>query len=200
MEITQNNINQVVAALKAGKPAIFPTDTVYGLGLSVEHAEDLQQIYDLKQRDQGKPIAWLVDSLEALETYGRAVPEFAFALARMFWPGALTLIVNASEAVPPAFCAKDGTVALRMPASETALNLIGKVGAPLATTSANISGQNPPRTFETIDTALLSQVSAVLRDESQKTGIASTLIDCTNGHPILVREGSISIADIQALV
>ena len=66
-------------------------------------------------------------------------------------------------------------------------------------TSANISGQMPPRTFEDIDPALLERVSVALREAAEKSGVASTVIDCTSGHPTMVREGGISIADIQAL-
>ena len=72
---------EAVEALKAGKAVVFPTDTVYGLGVSVEHARTPRAIYDLKQRDAGKPIAWLVGGVEALDEYGVEVPDYARALA-----------------------------------------------------------------------------------------------------------------------
>ena len=118
------------AALKRGKPVVFPTDTVYGVGVAVGAAESPQVLYDLKRREDKKPIAWLVGEVDDLARYGRAVPELAFALARTFWPGPLTLVVKASAAVPPAFRSAEGTIGLRMPANETALALVRSRSTP----------------------------------------------------------------------
>ncbi len=179
---------------------MFPTDTVYGLGVAVGRAQSPEILYEIKERDYGKPVAWLVDSPDALVEYGKVVPEFAHALARTLWPGPLTLIVKANDSVPAAFRAADGTIALRMPDNELALELIRRVGSPIATTSANISGQKPPKAFTDLDRGLCQKLSCVLDDDREKSGVASTIIDCTNGHPIVVREGGVSISEIQALV
>lgn len=189
-----------VAALRAGKPAIFPTETVYGIGVAVGYAQTPQILYDLKQRDREKPVAWLVDGPSALLDYGKAVPDFALALAREFWPGPLTLIVKASDRVPAVFCSHEGTIGLRMPDSQTARELIARVGAPLATTSANFSGSESPQTFAAIDGALLSRVDAAIEDDVEKSGVASTVIDCTKKDPLMVRQGAISLADVRALL
>lgn len=198
-ESNERHLAAAVDALSAGEPVIFPTDTVYGLGVAVGKAMTPELLYDLKRRDHGKPVAWLVSDPGALALYGTAVPAFAQALARTFWPGPLTLIVRAAPDVPEPFRAQGGTIALRMPDNELALSLIERVGVPLATTSANISGQKPPRTFAELDPALLDCVSTVLRDDTEKSGVASSVVDCTGDHPIMVREGGVSIADIQAL-
>ena len=138
--------------------------------------------------------------IEDLERYGKMVPDFAFALARTFWPGPLTIIVKASDEVPAAFCSEEGTIGLRMPANETACALIGELGCPLATTSANISGQKNTIAFDEIDPAIFAAVGAALSDEEPKSGIASTIVNCALGdHPVLVREGAITVADIRAL-
>lgn len=195
------SIAETAAALKRGEAAVFPTETVYGLGVAVDAAPGLEALYDLKERERSKPIAWLVANHDDLDTYGKHVPDFARVLARTFWPGPLTLIVKASEAVPEAFRSAEGTIGLRMPNNTTALELIRAVGCPLATTSANLSGLKAPQTFDALDQALLQQVSVALADadDAGKSGIASTVLDCTHDHPIMVREGAISIADIQAL-
>lgn len=201
MAIQTNTIQEAVHALLRGDPVIFPTETVYGLGVAVSAAESPQVLYDLKQRDQGKPIAWLIAEVDDLDRYGRVVPDFARALARTFWPGPLTLIVKAGSRVPPSFRTKDGTIGLRMPNNDVALALVRAAGTPVATTSANVAGFKAPRSFSALDAALASRVGVVVADlcDDEKSGVASTIIDCTKGHPIMVREGAISIADIQAL-
>lgn len=198
-ESYERGMASAVAALSAGLPVVFPTDTVYGLGVAVGMAKSPEVLYDIKRRDHGKPVAWLVGTPDALSLYGKAVPEFAHILARTFWPGPLTLIVKAGLNVPEPFQSQSGTIALRMPDNALALRLIERVGFPLATTSANISGQKPPRVFGELDPALLREVTVALRDDTEKSGVASTVLDCTGDHPAMVREGGISIADIQAL-
>ena len=119
---------EALEALKNGQPIVFPTDTLFGLGVSVLHAPSPDILYAIKHREKKKPIAWLVGGIEDLERYGKMVPDFAFALARTFWPGPLTIIVKASDEVPAAFCSEEGTIGLRMPANETARALIGELG------------------------------------------------------------------------
>lgn len=188
-----NAFSHVVASLRAGKPAVFPTDTVYGLGVSVLHARTPEAIYDIKQRDAGKPIAWLVDSPDALARFGMDVPERAFELAKRHWPGALTIIVKASDEVPEAFRAVSGTIGLRMPASDTALALMHELGSPLATSSANLSGGIAPQSIDEVDEALLERVDAVLSDNAPRSGRASTVIDCSKGSLDVIRPGDISV-------
>lgn len=192
-------IDQAACALKRGEAVIFPTDTVYGVGVSVRHAVTPEILFDLKQRDRGKPVAWLVGSLADLARYGADVPAFASALARAFWPGALTLIVRASDEVPPAFRSEAGTIGLRMPADTAALDLLGKVGCPLATTSANASGARPPRSSDEVDPAFAAAVGCMVADGAPRSGTASTILDCTGDHPVVVREGDVTIADIRAM-
>lgn len=198
MDISECSLGEAAAALRAGDPAIFPTDTVYGLGMSIGHAPSPERLFELKQRDPRKPIAWLIGDVADLETYGADVPLFAKDLARTFWPGSLTLIVKASDAVPAAFRSSEGTIGLRMPDNETALELIRLVGCPLATTSANPAGRRAPHAPEEIDGALAAQVGVVVLDDLEKSGVASTILDCTGDHPHMMRCGAITAADIAA--
>ena len=181
-------IERAIAALKAGEPVVFSTDTVYGIGLAVRYAMSPQLIYDIKRRDTGKPIAWLVGGVEALDEYGADVSAEARDLAKRHWPGALTLIVKASDSVPAAFCSQTGTIGMRMPANETALSLIREAG-PIATSSANISGGADPRDFSDLDPELLAAVPVALRSDEPASGKASTVLDCTCGAPVVLRQG-----------
>lgn len=165
-------LDEAARSLAQGEAAIFPTDTVYGIGVSVAAAQSPLLLHELKGRDEGKPIAWLVGSADALTEYGEDVPEYAHALARAHWPGALTLVVRASAKVPRAFRSASGTIGLRMPASPVALELIRMTGVPLATTSANRAGEPAPRTLGEIDGAFAARVACVLAEDAEGEGAA----------------------------
>lgn len=157
------SLEKTAQELRAGRPAIFPTDTVCGVGVSVLHAQTPAALYELKRRPAKKPIAWLVGGVDDLQHYGEGVPEYALALAQEFWPGALTLVVYARAAVPQAYLcggtvvnnsgANAKTLGLRCPASPAVLQLIEKVGSPLCTTSANFSGDPAPTSVQDLDPA-----------------------------------------------
>ena len=190
-------VANAAAGLRAGGAAVFPTDTVYGLGVAVGSCASPQQLFAIKRRDQGKPVAWLVGGVHDLDTYGKDVPAWSRTAAEKHWPGALTLIVRASSAVPAAFQSAQGTIGLRMPNSDVALSLIRAVGTPLATTSANISGAPAPSQDVQLDLELLEQADAVVRgiDCVGGEGVASTVVDCTGEHPVVLRQGSITITE-----
>ena len=200
MEMRESTVDEAAEALRRGQAVVFPTDTVYGLGVAVEAARSPQVLFDIKRRDRGKPVAWLVGDASDLERYGREVPDVACALARAHWPGPLTLVVKASQAVPPAFRSAEGTIGLRMPDNDTALELIEAVGCPLATTSANISGLQAPGAFDALDPVLAACVGVVVPDDTDddKSGVASTVLDCTVNPPRILREGAVTEADIRA--
>ena len=205
---TACSMDACIRALKAGGTAIFPTDTVMGVGVSVRDAATPDALFKLKGRPSDKPIAWLVDSADALEGYGRDVPDYTRLLADRFWPGALTLIVVASDAVPAAFSSAQGAIGLRMPGNSQALDLIEGVGCPLATTSANFTGEPAPYDAEGLDPDLARSVDAVLEpcggldgfSAAASSGIASTVVDCTGEKPVIVREGSISRQEVAELL
>lgn len=192
-------IEEAAAALRRGEPVIFPTDTVYGLGVSVRDAHAPSVLYQLKGRDESKPIAWLVGSADDLDEYGAQVPDLARALVRAYWPGPLTIIVKAGDAVPPAFRAGTGTIGLRMPANDTALALIRATGCPVATTSANKAGEPAAYRSDDLDAALVAGAGALVRDDAPKSGVASTVVDCSGEHPEIRRVGAVGAAEIRAL-
>ena len=167
-------LEEATRALAVGNAVIFPTDTVFGLGVSVSAAPGPQLLYDLKHRDAGKPVAWLVEGPEALDVYGRDVPAYARRLAETFWPGGLTLVVRASDAVPAAFQSPAGTIGLRMPASEAALGLIRAAGCPLAVTSANLSGAADTACAEGLDRALVARTAGVYLSDDSLSHSAAT--------------------------
>ena len=185
------SLDEAIRTLEEGKPVVFPTDTVYGLGIAIAAAHDCSQLYKIKGRPDGKPVAWLVGGIEDLDRYGMDVPEWAYDLARAHWPGALTLVIRASDAVGRPFQAEDGTIGLRMPRSDVALRLIEACGCPLATTSANLSGAAAPSSFDELEGSILDSVEAAVEGIVPSSGIASTVIDCTGAAPRILRQGSV---------
>ena len=198
---SQSSFNEALCALRRGKAVIFPTDTLFGLGVSIQHAFSPDILYSIKLREKRKPIAWLVSGIDALDTYGKDVPSYVDALIDAFWPGALTVIVKANDKVPATFRSDRGSIGMRMPANTCALDLISALGYPIATTSANISGEENVCLFDDLDSRVLSYVDAAINDNEKKSGIASTIIDCTSENgPVLLREGVITAADIQKVL
>lgn len=161
---------EAAACLSRGEAVVLPTDTVYGVGVAVEATSGPQRLFEAKQRPADKPVAWLVASADDLERYGAGVPAYARQLAEAFWPGALTLVVRASAAVPRAFQSQAGTIGLRMPASPDALALIQAVGCPLAVTSANCSGAPAVVLFEDLDPVLVEATAGVFVPVSADNG------------------------------
>ena len=192
---------RVARALRRGEVAVFPTDTVAGVGVSIGAADAPTALFELKHRSPDKPIAWLVGSSSALDVYGVAVPGYARRMALAWWPGPITLIVHASAAVPSAYQSAGKTIGLRMPDCPETLDLIERVGCPIATTSANFAGQPAPQSVAQVDPAFASAVAAVLPDgQSPESGLASTIVDCTAPEPRIVREGAITAKDIAQLL
>ena len=185
-------IDQAAAALLSGAAVVFPTDTVYGVGLAALPTASPQTLYDIKQRDTNKAIPWLVSSAQALDLYATDVPQYARRLAAQFWPGALTLIVKASSAVPQAFLAQNHTIALRAPDSPVALALIVRMGVPLATSSANRQGQEPAVGFTDIDPILAARVGLGLNGGICAIKSASTIVSCVGDTPRILRPGALA--------
>lgn len=194
------DIAVAVEELLRGGTVLMPTDTVYGIGVSVLHAGGPDAIFQVKRRPAGKPVAWLVDSVEALDIYGADVPEGVRRLARQCWPGPLTIVVGASSAVPAAFASEEGTIGLRMPANQTALRLIRGVGSPLAVSSANLSGCEAPKDAASVPQELASGVGARVEDSEKKSGLASTVVSCVGESLRILREGAVGIDLIREIV
>lgn len=193
--MSKNTLLEAKRALEEGQIIALPTDTVYGLGISPMHAHTLDALYKLKKRDIGKPIAWLMADAKDISIYGSHLPTYAIEFAHLYWPGALTLVVKASSAVPRAFQSEAGTIGLRVPNHEMTRALIRLVGSPLAVTSANVSGDEAACSLATLDPYLCSHIALALPDDGAAlSGIASTVVDCTEAQPRIIRQGDIHIS------
>ncbi len=185
-------INLAATVLRGGGIVVFPTETVYGIGASAHSSFGPQEIFDIKVRPLDKPLPWLVEDDDSLlDKYGVDVPGYAHNLAKAFWPGALTLIVKASDLVGRDFRADDGTVALRSPDHEVVMELIHASGGPLIATSANTSGEPAPAGFTEVEERIVAAADLVLDGGETAHGKPSTVVDCTGPEPKIIREGAI---------
>ena len=194
-------VRQTAQILGAGGVAVFPTDTVYGIAQAViANPQGPRRLFEIKQRDPAKVVPWLMADPSDLERFGRDVPPWAHALAHAFWPGGLTLVVRASNAVSPVFCAADGTIALRV-CNEPFVRAVARAcSSPLATTSANTSGKEAPTSFDGLEPRILARVDVAVNGGETPAGCASTIVLCTGAHPVVVRAGAIDPAAIDQYV
>ena len=191
-------INLAATVLRDGGIVVFPTETVYGIGASANSCIGPQEIIDIKMRAKNKPLPWLVESEDALETYGVDVPEYAHRLARAFWPGALTIVVKAAPIVAPEFRDDRGTVALRCPDHEVVQELIRASGNAIITTSANTSGLPPAGSFAELEERIVASADLTLDGGETLHKTASTVVDCIGPEPVITREGAIPAEQVIA--
>lgn len=173
----------------------FPTDTVYGLASRLDSAKAIEGLFLAKGRDFNKAIAVLVGDVEQLSLVARQLPENALELASRFWPGALTLVVYRLPELPENLSPSE-TVGVRMPNHAFALQLLRACG-PLATTSANLSGQVNPLSAADVEAQLGGRIALILDGGPIPGGIPSTVVDCTSPDVKILRQGAISEAEIR---
>jgi len=181
--------------LRRGLPVVFPTDTVYGVGVLPSDAAAIELLYTAKGRPAEKGIPVLLGDVADVAHVAGHIPTAAAALMAHFWPGPLTLVVPRRAGLPPNLSADD-TVAVRVPDHAVARALIRAAGGAVATTSANLSGQPPALSADEALAALGGRVAAVLDDGPSPGGVASTVVDCTSERPVVLRAGPLSAADL----
>lgn len=191
-------INLAATVLRDGGVLVFPTETVYGIGAAAHSCFGPHEIFDIKVRPLEKPLPWLVEDDDALDRYGVDVPEYAYRLAEAFWPGALTLVVKASDAVGVDFRADDGTVGLRAPDHEVVMELIQASGGPIIATSANTSGHPSPGDFAEVEERIIAAADVALDGGETEHRTPSTVVDCTADEPVVIRPGAIPEERIMA--
>jgi L-threonylcarbamoyladenylate synthase len=183
-------LSRLSADLQAGAVAIFPTETVYGIGTSAFSPAGIRRIYRLKGRQGHKPLALLVPSLAAARPLIETVPPEAERLAKKFWPGPITLIFKAS---PLGRLVTGGlaTIAVRIPDHPIALAILKKAGVPLATTSVNRSGQKPAVTGSACTRLFGSQVDWLVDAGTCRVKAASSVVDLSHYPITIIREEAI---------
>ena len=167
------------AALGRKELVVIPTDTVYGLACDAFSHEGVKKLLETKGRDRQSPPPVLIGNTAALDGLAQQVPQLAHKLAQTFWPGALTMILQAQPSLTWDLGETKGTVALRMPDHKIALALLQETG-PLAVSSANLTGEPAATTCQQAEKALGSKVKIYLDGGASPKGEASTIVDMTD--------------------
>jgi L-threonylcarbamoyladenylate synthase len=195
--ISDKDIEQAVAVLRAGGLVAFPTETVYGLGADAASAAAVAKIFSVKGRPSTHPvIVHLADAVQ-LAAWADAVPQSAQRLAHRFWPGPLTLILKRARTVIDAVTGGQDTVALRVPAHPVARRLLARFGGGIAAPSANRHGRVSATTAEHVRREFGAEVGCVLDGGQTEVGIESTIVDLSGGHAALLRPGWITARQIE---
>lgn len=186
--------------LKNGGLVAFPTETVYGLGGNGLNPDAASRIYGAKGRPSDNPLIIHIADEEDLKKLCEDIPPKAFELAKAFWPGPLTMILNKKECVPYTTTGGLDTVAIRMPDNEIALNLIKQSGVYIAAPSANLSGRPSPTKAEHVLQDMDGRIDMIIDGGSVNIGIESTIIDLTEDVPVILRPGYITKEMLESVI
>ncbi|MCU1644333.1 MAG: tsaC [Nocardia sp.] len=178
------------SALKSGRLAVIPTDTLYGLAADAFDSQAVAALLAAKRRGRDMPVPVLVGSWTTIDGLVFSVRPQARELIRAFWPGGLSLVVQQAPSLGWDLGDTRGTVMLRMPLHPVALEVLREVG-PLAVSSANVSGQPPAKTAAEARAQLGDLVGVYLDGGPADHAIASTIVDLTSDAPRILREGAV---------
>ena len=204
---THGEIKKAAKALKDGHLVAFPTETVYGLGADASNEKAVIRVYSVKGRPIDHPLIVHISSINQLDKWAISVPDYAIKLAVTFWPGPMTLIVKKSKLAKNFITGNQDSIGIRIPAHATALALLDQFekigGEGIAAPSANRFGAVSPTTASAVEDELgnfLSINDVILNNGQSTIGIESTIINCINSTPTILRPGAITREMITNLI
>jgi L-threonylcarbamoyladenylate synthase len=204
---TASIIKDAALALKQGHLVAFPTETVYGLGADASNEKAVARIYEVKGRPKDHPLIVHISSMELLDKWASEIPEYAIKLARAFWPGPMTLILSRTGFAKDFITGGQNNVGIRVPAHTVALSLLKEFeshgGIGVAAPSANRFGKVSPTRADDVKAELSNYLNLndlILDGGQSLVGVESTIINCTNTMPSILRPGGITAAMINDLL
>ncbi|MFC1780519.1 L-threonylcarbamoyladenylate synthase [Patescibacteria group bacterium] len=188
------NYEKALQVLKCGGTIVFPCDTVMGIGASMNQAAAIEKLYKIKRRSKSQATAILVSDISMAKSLMAKKPdEFLIGVMRKHWPGALTIVIEASEIVPREILGGTEYVGIRMPDFPKLQKLIKELGCPLVATSANFKDEKNPIKFSEVSKEFLSLVDYSIPEDSTGT-LASTVIKYFGGGKVeYLRKGNVEI-------
>ena len=190
-------VEKALAVLRGGGIVAYPTETFYGLGVDARSRAACDRLFELKGRPAEKALPCIVSGLGQLEEAARSLGSAVFPLAREFWPGPLTLVIDAKPAL--AASSPEGGLAVRASGLRLPRDLAEGLGAPITATSANRSGAPPATTAEEVLSELGSELDLILDGGPCPGGLPSTIVDVRETPPRLIREGRVSFAEVERI-
>ncbi len=178
----------------------IPTETVYGLAGNALSEEAILKIYEVKNRPKFDPLIAHTNSLEKIEELVLSIPESARLLAKKYWPGPLTLLLDKKESIPDLLTSGHPRMAVRIPNHPLTLNLLDELDFPLAAPSANPFGYVSPISAKHVDDQLGDKITYILDGGESSVGLESTIVGFEDHHPIVYRLGGISVEEIEKTI
>lgn len=191
--LVTNSVKTAASLIKKGDIAVFPTETVYGIGANAYDEKAVRKIFKVKGRPSDNPLIVHVASKKDIGILAKEITHSAKKIIKEFFPGPVTVILKKNEIVPDIVTASLETIAIRMPSSMIARELIKLSGVPIAAPSANFSGSPSPTSFQHVFNDLNGKISCILKGPNAKHGLESTVVDCTGKIPMILRPGSVSL-------
>jgi len=196
LKADSRGIEKASQIILRGGVVAFPTETFYGLGADVSDLEALQKVFQIKRREENKPLLLLVADQTWLPELVKEIPPVAGQLMEKFWPGPLTLVFQASPHLLSILTANTGRVGLRISSHPVAQALVQAVGRAITATSANITGQPSASLASEVSQALGKGVDAILDGGRTAGGLGSTVLDVSGVSPKIIRQGTVSPAEL----
>lgn len=196
----RQDIAKAANIIKEGGIVAFPTETVYGLGANAMDADAVAKIYEAKGRPSDNPMIVHISRASDIGQLTRMLSPDIVAIIENFWPGPLTIIVKKRPEVPDKTTGGLDTVAVRMPDSKAALDLITFAGCPIAAPSANLSGSPSPTRAKDVIADMDGRIDGIIEGEDCRVGIESTVLDLTGDVPTILRPGIITAESIEAAI
>ena len=193
----QRQVELGVSILRQGGLVAFPTDTVYGLGACANIPQAVERVYQVKERPQNMALPLLLAHTSQINEVAEFVPQVAWLLADKFLPGALTIVLYKAKSVLDIITAGGKTVAVRVPAHPVPVALAQGLGAPVVGTSANLSGKPSALNAGEVYSQFGDSIDLVIDGGRCPGGKESTIVDVTGEVPVVLREGAISMEELQ---
>ena len=205
-KVENDQINRAVNALKQKGVIIYPTDTVYGIGVLPDR-DAIEKLYKIKKRDKSKKLIALIADISVINEIMDSINELNSdveilkKIASIYWPGDLTVVIKAKKEITKIIEinddeSNDSTIGVRIPNNPVALEIIRQSGGIVLTTSANFAGENPAKEYEDLNKDLADQVDYVVHGSNGSSGIPSTIIKIFNNEISVIRDGNVHMEEI----
>jgi len=190
-------LNRAAEVILQGGVIGYPTETVYGLGANAYDAKAISKVFELKVRETTKPILVIAGNMEMVKKLVTSFPELAARLAGVFWPGPLTMVLEASDHLSESLLGGGNRIGIRIPGSQICLELLKRCGVPITSTSANLAGQKNPISATEVVENFGGKLDLIIDGGRAASRIPSTVIGFDDDQVTLIREGAISRITIE---
>ena len=199
-KIIDDELNKVAEILKNGGIVIFPTETVYGIGANAFNEQSVKRIYEVKNRPDEKPLSIMVSGIEEIEKYAIIQNDVERKIIETFMPGPITVILKKKPGVFDYISSGKDTIGIRIPDNKIILSILNRLKFPIVAPSANISGMPSGIELKGILKDFDGKIEACIDGGKAEIGEGSTIVEVIDGKPVILRQGKITIREIQQAI